>query len=460
MSFHGFGNEFEYLAKEMNETMSNFEAATVETSWLEQPLDHFDSENKHTWKMRYFERHDMWKPDKPIYLFLGGEGPASPVFIKTGIMYDLAKETGGALFAAEHRYYGKSKPFEEFSAENLKYLSSRQALADFARLLETVKSMPEYKSSKVVVVGGSYSGNLAAWMKVIYPDLVDAAIASSAPVLAKKDFYEYLEVVSADFEEYGSDGCWDRISQMFSEYERYFKSDKGIEIIKEEENICDSCDMTTSENQELFFLEKASEFMYRAQYGNPKVIREYCDSNFTSSFRKLSGSNLLWNERSECYSYDFDDMITSIRRIDWYVAWIYQTCTEFSYFQSGTSSNQPFTNNISLDLYYRMCSKLFGQSFDEERVSRGVEESNRLYGGLTPNVTHVVFVNGDMDPWSALSVLEDISYDVPATIISRSSHCRDLFSDRSSDPEELKEAREYIRYLIKSWIGEDEYKKS
>lgn len=455
LSFHSFGNEFEYLAKEMNETLTTFDTSEIKTSWIEQPLNHFDSRDGRSWKMRYFERHDLWKPKKPIYLFLGGEGPASPVFIKTGIMYDLAKETNGALFAAEHRYYGKSKPFDNFTAETLQYLSSRQALADFAKLLEEIKSMPKYNSSKIVVVGGSYSGNLAAWMKVLYPDLVDAAIASSAPVLAKKDFYEYLEVVSADFEEYGPEGCWDRIAQMFSEYERYFKSDRGVQIIKEEENICDNCDMNKKENQQLFFLEKASEFMYRAQYGNPDVIRKYCESNFTSNFRRLRNRNLLWNERSECYSYDFDDMISGIKRIDWYVAWIYQTCTEFSYFQTGSSDNQPFTRNIPIDLYYRMCTKLFGPNFDENRVATGVEESNQLYGGLRPNVSKVIFINGDMDPWSALSVLEDISYDAPAKIISQASHCRDLFSDRDSDHEELKEARRYIRYMIKSWIGEE-----
>lgn len=458
LSFHSFGNEFEYIAREMNESLDTFDSSAVKTSWIRQPLNHFDSNDKRTWKMRYFQRHDMWKPKKPIYLFLGGEGPASPVFLKTGIMYDLAKETNGAMFASEHRYYGKSKPFDNFTTENLKFLSARQALADSARLLKLVKSMPKFRSSKVVVVGGSYSGNLAAWLKLLYPELVDAAIASSAPVLAKKDFYEYLETVSDDFEQYGTADCWDKIAEMFSRYEELFQSDAGIETLKMEENICDNCDMSKSENKELFFMEKASEFMYRAQYGNPNVIKDYCESNFTSNFRKVREPNLIFNEKNECYYYDYDEMIVSIRRIDWLTAWIYQTCTEFSYFQTGSSDNQPFTKNIPIEFYYRMCTKLFGAEFDEDRVDRGVKDSNALYGGLKPNVTHVVFVNGDMDPWSKLSVLEDISYDAPAKMISQASHCRDLFSDRESDPEELKDARAYIRYLIKNWIGEGDYK--
>lgn len=40
----------------------------------------------------------------------------------------------------------------------------------------------------MVVFGGSYSGNLAAWMRQLYPDLVKVAVASSAPVEARFEF--------------------------------------------------------------------------------------------------------------------------------------------------------------------------------------------------------------------------------------------------------------------------------
>ena len=47
------------------------------------------------------------------------------------------------------------------------------------------------KKIKWIVVGGSYAGNLAAWSRMMYPDLIHSAYASSAPVLVKSDFYEY-----------------------------------------------------------------------------------------------------------------------------------------------------------------------------------------------------------------------------------------------------------------------------
>ncbi|XP_059051096.1 putative serine protease K12H4.7 [Achroia grisella] len=457
---NSIGNLYRYVLKEMNSTglLLVSDQASIKTSWIDLPLDHFDINEKRMWKMRYFERHDMWKPGNPIYLFMNGEGPAGSYFLKTGIMYDLAKETKGAMFLSEHRYYGKSMPLNISNTENLKYLSSRQALADNAKLLTSIKSIPKFNESKIVVIGGSYAGNLAAWMRLLYPELVDAAIASSAPVLAKLDFYEYLETVSEDLEEYGPTGCWDKVSEKFKKYEHLFSSNDGIEMLKRDEKICTENDMSKEENKQLFFLDKASNFMYLAQYGDPDRIHRYCKNQKSFIPDVTDELNFIWNRRSNCFDYDFDSMIESVRKIDWYLSWIYQTCTEFSYFQTTNSDDHPFTRNVPIDWYYKMCTKLFGSEFNEDMVKKGVVETNKLYGGLDLNVTQVVFVNGQMDPWSKLGILEDLSYEGPAAIIPRSSHCKDLFSDRSNDPEELKEVRRYVKYLIKRWVGTGEYR--
>lgn len=44
----------------------------------------------------------------------------------------LAEKFGAAVVSLEHRYYGKSSPFKSHSTENLRYLSSKQALFDLA----------------------------------------------------------------------------------------------------------------------------------------------------------------------------------------------------------------------------------------------------------------------------------------------------------------------------------------
>ncbi|XP_026486617.2 putative serine protease K12H4.7 [Vanessa tameamea] len=454
-------NTFNHLNLELSSQMP-FIGGYINTRWIEQNLDHFDPKERRKWNMRYFEGLNFWKLDGPIYLFLGGESSASSGWIYTGIMYDLAKETHGAMFVSEHRYYGQSKPLNTTDVNNFKYLSSVQALADNAKLLKSIKLLPIFKNSKVVVIGGSYSGNLAAWMRLKYPDLVDAAIASSGPVLAKTDFYEYLEKVNDNYEQYGGTGCLDNIRNIFARYDKLLQSSEGIEQLKKEENICNECDMTVSENQQLFFVSKADVFMYNSQYGTTDTIEDHCKTlNRTLELKTSQNASKpnFWSERTQCYSYDFNAMIEEFRaeENDWILAWVYQTCTEFGYFQTTTSKSQPFTDNIRLDFYTKMCTALYGAEFDEKRVDASVKRTNEMYGGLKPNVTNVVFSNGDLDPWSSLSVLEDLSYKAPAVVIPRASHCRDLFSNIKGDSEELREARKHIRYLIKNWIGAGDY---
>ncbi|XP_039758286.1 putative serine protease K12H4.7 [Pararge aegeria] len=445
-------NGLNYLNAELNNLETFVEEFTTQTCWINQEFDHFNSTEKRVWKMRYFQRLSFRKFNGPIYLFLGGESAASPRWAQTGIMYELAKETNGAMYVSEHRYYGESKPLNGTDAEAFKYLSARQALADNANFLKYLKRKSVYRKSKVVVIGGSYSGNLAAWMKLLYPDLVDAAIASSGPVLAKTDFFEYLEKVNDNYEQHGTENCLGNIRKIFQRYDKLMQNPEGIEILKKEENICEECDLSKPENQQVFFSSKVGEFMQISQYGTTGQIKSHCKRIETES---VCTNRSEESNSNNCSCYDFDEMIDSFYEEEnkWILAWLYQTCNEFGYYQTTSSEEQPFTKNIPLEFYTKMCLKLFGPDFDEARVNDGVAEVNDLYGALKPNVTNVVFTNGDLDPWSTLGILEDLSYSAPAVVIPRSSHCRDLFSNRKGDIEELKEARKHVKYLIKKWIG-------
>lgn len=112
-------------------------------------------------------------------------------------MYELATQHQGLLVDVEHRFYGESFPTNDTSTSNLQYLSADQALADLARLLAYLKSSLNTENSQVVTVGGSYSGNLAAWFKVKYPHLTDGSVASSAPLTAETNFTGYMDVVAS-----------------------------------------------------------------------------------------------------------------------------------------------------------------------------------------------------------------------------------------------------------------------
>ena len=55
-------------------------------------------------------RASLEKKNGPVFLNIGGEGPASPVWMENGHWIDMAKQFGARCFMLEHRFYGKSHP--------------------------------------------------------------------------------------------------------------------------------------------------------------------------------------------------------------------------------------------------------------------------------------------------------------------------------------------------------------
>ena len=100
------------------------------------------------------------------------------------------------------RFYGRSQPGSDLSMDYITLLNGRQALEDLASFrMNMSKSYNMTASNRWIAFGGSYSGALAAWLRMKYPDIVYASVASSAPIQAIFDFYEYFEVVSASLKQ-------------------------------------------------------------------------------------------------------------------------------------------------------------------------------------------------------------------------------------------------------------------
>ena len=84
--------------------------------------------------------------------------------------------------------------------------------------------------------------------------------------------------------------------------------------------------------------------------------------------------------------------------------WLYQTCTEFGYYQSSELVRQPFGRRFPVEFSVRQCGDIFGARFSADLLRDAVRRTNTLYGALKLRLERVVFPNGSIDPWHALGI--------------------------------------------------------
>lgn len=78
--------------------------------WYTQELDHFNPAESRTWQQRYFVNDLYWKKGGPVFIQIGGEGPADPIWMTEGQWIKYAQTHGAICVMLEHRFYGKSHP--------------------------------------------------------------------------------------------------------------------------------------------------------------------------------------------------------------------------------------------------------------------------------------------------------------------------------------------------------------
>ena len=167
-------------------------------------VDHFevttlkDSERR-KFAQRYYSNFDYYKPGGPAFLYVGGEAELRSSSIGRGEIVTLAQRHNGALFGLEHRYYGQSHPFETLASENMVYLTVEQALEDAATFIAAMTHQHALGDGLWFTVGGSYPAVLSSFMRTKYPHLVAGALASSGPVRADAEFWQYEAVNHSNF---------------------------------------------------------------------------------------------------------------------------------------------------------------------------------------------------------------------------------------------------------------------
>ncbi|GLV36676.1 uncharacterized protein CBL_02489 [Carabus blaptoides fortunei] len=269
--------------------------------------DHFDSGNKKTYKMRYVYNNQFHTFGGPMFFMVGTKGTIESGYVEGGLMFDMARAHGGAMLYVEHRYYGESFPVDDLSTNNLRLLTTEQAMADVVAFIGQLKQVPNYRDSKVVAVGG----NMAIWMRATYPNEIYAAWSSSAPVLAKVHFSEYAEVVSQSLS-----ACTDIIRNGVNEVQRLLQHNDGIQKVSRDFNICRTLDVTNFGDTSYFYKTIFDKFADEVQYSTTASLNALCNrlNNplFASDYDRLVAFYRTTSP-SECVE-DYNNLVEFYKR--------------------------------------------------------------------------------------------------------------------------------------------------
>ncbi|XP_062903367.1 thymus-specific serine protease [Mobula hypostoma] len=441
--------------------------------WFVQRLDHFNATDLRVWNQRYYINDTFYQPGGPVFLMIGGEGTANPAWMDHGSWITFAEKLGALCLLIEHRFYGKSQPTVDLSLSSLQYLHSKQALADLAHFRAVIDRKMNLTLNKWIAFGGSYPGSLAAWFRLKYPHLVYAAIASSAPVQAVINFSEYLEVVNYVLESY-STTCPLLVKDASDTLIGLLPNTAKYRQITQDFQLCDPLEIKSGMDSAYLLETLAGNFMDVVQYNKDNRVFEVRGgvhgANITIDVlctimenpslgipykRYAKVSQLLLDTYEEkCLDASYSKFLSDMLNTSWAAPaadgsrqWAYQSCTEFGYYQSTESLQQPLAG-FPLSYKLQQCMDLFGPAFNHTVLADAVQHTNENYGGTNIKGSRIVFPNGSKDPWHVLSITKGHR----AIYIQGSAHCADMYPERQSDLPQLRKARNEIFRRLKTWV--------
>jgi lysosomal Pro-X carboxypeptidase len=77
---------------------------------------------------------------RTVFFYFGNEDNVELYVNHTGLMWESAAEFKALLVFGEHRYYGETMPYPPRVAGCMDFLTTEQAMADFAYLIDHVRS--------------------------------------------------------------------------------------------------------------------------------------------------------------------------------------------------------------------------------------------------------------------------------------------------------------------------------
>ncbi|KAK1563272.1 hypothetical protein Q3G72_025281 [Acer saccharum] len=464
-------------------SVSSTKKQLYRTKYFTQILDHFNY-NPHsyqTFQQRYLINDTFWGgtenkkiKNAPIFVYTGNEGDIEWFAQNTGFMFETAPHFKALLVFIEHRFYGKSIPFggdKEIAYSNattLGYLSSTQALADYATLIIDLKKNLSAIDSPVVLFGGSYGGMLAAWFRLKYPHVAIGALASSAPILNFENItspYSFNNIITQDFRS-ESENCYKVIKRSWQQIEDTADKPGGRELLRKSFKICKNYITASSLADWLY-----TAYVYTAMTDYPTPsnflsplpaypVKQMCKAiddrkvNGNDIFAKLYGAaNVYYNSSGTATCFDLNDDSDPHGLGEW--SW--QACTEMIMATSGNNKESMFPES---EYDYNDRATFCKSRFDVEPRPNWITTQ---YGGhdikrvLKRFASNIIFFNGLRDPWSGGGVLKNISSSIIAIVAEEGAHHVDLRYSSREDPKWLQDVRKSEVKIIENWISQYYY---
>lgn len=476
--------------------------------WHTQPIDHFQKDAapppvgcEPTFEQRLFVSEEHFRPrDGGVILFYtGNEGDVTLYVNHTGLIWENAESLGALVVFAEHRYYGETKPScVGDGGSDLRYLRHEQALADYKRNVETLRDRYDAHGVATVVLGGSYGGMLSAWMRMTYPDVVDGAIASSAPILAfpppggggattagatppegerfdTKSYWKIVTDAARPSPGGAADRCASNVREAWGPLFELAETTSGRDALRRAFKLCEAPKASGGQSpgeRVAYFAMMAFDTLAMGNFPFPSnyltsggavlpahPVRRACEHLVDASLPSNGDSLVEALGRASLTLYDPDGSEACVDLPDdltYDGIWDYQYCTELlpqeTYFARDGVSDMFWPSPYDREGQARHCEAKYGVRPDATLILD-------KYGGLdgVRKATNLVLSNGLLDPWSSGGVvgnLTGVHRSVVALSMPNGAHHSDLFFGHDRDTPDVREARLVEIMHIRKWAVE------
>jgi len=393
-------------------------------------------------------------------------------------------------------------PVANLTTDSLRWLNNDQSAADSAYFMANVKfpGIDEdltAPSTPWIYYGGSYAGARAAHMKILYPDLVYGAIASSGVTHAELENWRYMDIIRRAAEPECSSNIQTSIEtvdvvlsiphlrialkQLFGlgelEHDDDFASllesplsywqgknwDPTVGSTKFEE-FCDALSKPLHGSELRATIDGASYDVTTDMLALPGGLNvplvvynyaQYIKEHFVS--RCPEGASV-----EDCFGTYDDSKYKGTSVDDKWRLWLFQVCTEWGYFITAPPEGYPriISRRMTLEYSSKICRQAFppGDSFIVPPLPN-VTVVNAL-GDFEIAADRLAIIDGEVDPWRPDTPHSEEVPDREDTIlrpfklIPGGVHHYDEFGlrDLSAEPPEIEKIHREMIEFVAAWL--------